>query len=90
MPEILLTLNSIHKTERRKQKFMAALQGVDIDKEESKANSNSKNRPTTIEDVKARAVARLTGDANLAGAVAEGFTPDKGLEYKIVGGTEIG
>ena len=66
---------------------MAALQGVDIDKEQKKESSN---RSVTVEDVKARAVARLTGDANMAGAVAEGFTSDKGLDYKIMGGTQIG
>lgn len=87
MPELLLTLDSLQKMERRKQKFMAALQGVDIDKEEKKQPAKG---PATLEDVKARAVARLTGDANLAGAIAEGLTPDKGLEYKIMGGTEIG
>lgn len=66
---------------------MAALQGVDIDKQEKKESSKG---PVSLEDVKARAVARLTGDANMAGAVAEGFTPDKGLQYKITGGAEIG
>ena len=66
---------------------MAALQGVDIDKEQKKESSNG---PVTVEDVKARAVARLTGDTNMAGAVAEGFTSDKGLDYKIMGGTQIG
>lgn len=80
----------MHKVERRNQKFMAALQGVDIDKDES-SSQNSKPKPAvTVEEVKAKAMARITGDQNLAGAVAEGLTPDKGLEYKIMGGTEIG
>ena len=92
MPELLLTLESMHKTEKRKQKFLAALQGIDIDQNENVEEDNqsvSKKVPT-VEDIKARAVARLTGDANLAGAISEGFTPDKGLEYKIMGGSEIG
>ena len=94
MPELLLTLESMHKTEKRKQKFMAALQGIDLDESEGNtqtSNTNSTNNtPLSVEDVKARAVARLTGDENMAGAIAEGFTSDKGLEYKIMGGTELG
>jgi len=91
MPELLLTLESMHKTEKRKQKFMAALQGIDLDEQsETQENSEGSKKPPTVEDIKARAVARLTGDQNMAGAIAEGFTPDKGLEYKIMGGTEIG
>lgn len=92
MPELLLTLESMHKTEKRKQKFMAALQGIDLDEQtETQENSEVSNKkPLTVEDIKARAVARLTGDENLAGAISEGFTSDKGLEYKIMGGTEIG
>lgn len=92
MPELLLTLESMHKTEKRKQKFMAALQGIDLDEQsETQENGEVTNKkPPTVEDIKARAVARLTGDENMAGAIAEGFTPDKGLEYKIMGGTEIG
>jgi len=92
MPELLLTLESMHKAEKRKQKFMAALQGIDIDQDENtKQNNNSgPSKLPTVEDIKARAVARLTGDENLAGAISEGFTPDKGLEYKIMGGSEIG
>ena len=86
----------MHKTEKRKQKFMAALQGIDLDESEgstqssSTSNTKNNNAPVSIEDVKARAVARLTGDENMAGAIAEGFTSDKGLEYKIMGGTELG
>lgn len=92
MPELLLTLESMHKTEKRKQKFMAALQGIDLDEQtETQENSEVSNKkPLTVEDIKARAVARLTGDENLAGAISEGFTSDKGLEYKIMGGTELG
>ena len=90
MPELILTLEAMQKTEKRRQKFMAALQGVDLDKEGTGSQENSGSGAVTAEDVKARAIARLTGDHNLAGAVSEGFTPDKGLDYKIMGGTEIG
>jgi hypothetical protein len=88
MPELILTLEAMRRTEKRKQKFLAALQGIDIDVDENSGELEKK--ATTLDDVKARAVARLTGDQNLAGAIAEGFTPDTGLEYKIMGGTELG
>jgi len=90
MPELQLTLQAMHKTEKRKQRFMAALQGIDLDKQDSESGNTSSGKTVTAEDVKARAVARLTGDANLAGAVSEGLTPEMGVEYKIMGGTEIG
>lgn len=89
MPELIATINAIHRVEKRKQSFMAALQGIELnasDEEQTEANKPA----TTIEEVKARAVARLTGDKTLAGAIAEGFTPDMGLQYSIVEGTEIG
>lgn len=86
MPELMHTVEALHRVEKRKQKFMAALQGIDIDKQETPKN----DKVPTAEEVKARAIARLTGDRNLAGAVAEGFTPDTGLEYKITEGAEIG
>lgn len=90
MPELVLTLESMHKAERRKQKFMAAMQGIDLD-ENSSENSNSGDKKiSTLEEVQARAVARLTGDQNLAGAVAAGLTPDMGIQYEIMEGTISG
>jgi hypothetical protein len=90
MPELILTLEAMQKIEKRKQRFMAALQGVDLDKDGTEDKGSSGGSAVTAEDVKARAVARLTGNNDLAGAISEGFTPDKGLDYKIMGGTEIG
>jgi hypothetical protein len=89
MPEILVTLEAMAKVEKRKNKFMAALQGVDIDKDQEDQQGESTG-PATLEQVQARAVARITGDKNLAGAHAAGITPDMGLEYKISEGTGIG
>jgi ribosomal protein L12E/L44/L45/RPP1/RPP2 len=87
MPELAATLNAMYESERRRQKFMAALQGVDIDE---KIDQDIDERVSTLEEVKARAVARLTGDKNMAGAISQGITPDMGTEYKLVGGAEIG
>jgi hypothetical protein len=89
MPELLVTLEAMAKVEKRKNKFMAALQGVDIDKDQEDGQGENTG-PATFEEVQARAVARLTGDKNLAGAHAAGITPDMGIEYKISEGTGIG
>lgn len=67
---------------------MAALQGIDIDE-----NVNSERADTsipTVEEIQARAIARLTGDRNTAGAISQGLTPDMGVNYGIVEGAEIG
>ncbi len=87
----MATLNAIHATEKRRNKFMAALQGIDLDEnsQDDTSTTVSKKLPT-VEEIQARAVARLTGDANLAGAVAEGITPDMGVEYMIMEGAEVG
>ena len=66
---------------------MAALQGVDLDE---KIDKDIDDRVSTLEEVKARAIARLTGDKNMAGAISQGITPDMGVDYKIAEGTEIG
>lgn len=84
----MATYKAINDVAKRDRKFFAALQGVDIDEDDADSSSGSKT--TTIEEVQARAVARLTGDQNLAGAISEGLTPDMGVQYMIVEGAEIG
>ena len=90
MPELFATLKAMASVEKRKNKFLAALQGIDLDKEEDATSDNKSDRPSTVEEVQARALARLTGDKNIAGAAAAGISPEMGLQYKIAEGTEIG
>lgn len=90
MPELMHTVEAMHRVEKRKQKFMAALQGIDIDKDESTPEQPKRTGPVTLEEVQARAVARLTGDVVGAQAIAQGITPEMGLQYEIMGGTDIG
>lgn len=66
---------------------MAALQGVNLDGEIDEAMDN---KVSTLEEIQARATARLTGDQNLAGAIAQGITPDMGTNYAIEKGASIG
>lgn len=87
MPELVATLKAVYESERRRQKFMAALQGVDLN---DQAEEEVEEAVSSIEDIKARAVARLTGDKNMAGAVSQGFTPEMGVIYEIAEGTELG
>lgn len=87
MPELAATLNAMYESERRRQKFMAALQGVDLDE---KIDKDIDQRVSTLDEVKARAVARLTGDKTMAGAISQGITPDMGVNYVLAEGTEIG
>jgi hypothetical protein len=88
MPELMATVSAIHESEKRRNTFMAALQGISLD--ETTEKSEVKSLPT-VEEVQARAVARITGDATLAGSIAQGFTPEMGLNYVMSSeGTEIG
>jgi hypothetical protein len=87
MPELAATLKAVYESERRRQKFMAALQGISLDQGE---DSLQEEHIPTVEEIQARAMARITGDKNLAGAVGQGLTPDMGVEYKIVEGAELG
>lgn len=87
MPELAATLNAMYEAERRRQKFMAAIQGIDLDE---KIDEDIDERISTVEEIQARAVARLTGDRDLAGAISQGFTPEMGVQYKIAEGTELG
>jgi hypothetical protein len=94
MPELTLTLDAMYRAEKRKNKFLAALQGIDIDgNSDSDGNEKEGSKKAslpTVEEVQARAIQRLTGDKNAAGATAAGITADMGTEYKIMEGTEIG
>lgn len=87
MPELIATLKAMYESERRRQKFMAALQGVNLDEEIDEAIDT---KVSTLEEIQARAAARLTGDNNLAGAISQGITPDMGTEYAVTEGASIG
>lgn len=81
MPELMVTLNAQREVEHRKQKFMAAIQGIDLDEN----SSSSKEEPeVTVEMIQARAIARLTGDTGKAALTEMGITDDFGLTYDIM------
>jgi len=83
MPELTATLKAMYSAESRKNKFMASLQGVNLDSSDS--DDNSEKQPSTLKDIQAKAMARLSGDNEKASsAVQYGFTPDMGVEYDII------
>jgi hypothetical protein len=85
MPELTATLKAMYKVENRKNKFAALLQGANIDDEETTNTDNSTDKPSTFQEIQARAVGKLTGDVSASKAVEYGFTPDMGIEYSFVG-----
>lgn len=78
MPELIKTLESIHKVEESRRRFQASLQGVDINEEEKEG--------PTFEDVRRRALGiEASGDdvVSLQGqfAAEAGFGIGQGLGY---------
>lgn len=80
MPELIATLNAVYKKEERNQRFMAAIQGIDLDK-----HTGGDKKATTLQEIHARVQAKLTGDMEKAKAIEYGFTPEVGLSYSAYG-----
>ena len=79
MPELVQTLKSMNKTESEKRKFLAGLQGVNLDEEQEKEGPS-------FEDIQRRALGiNASADDVLAlqGPMAEkaGFGIGAGLGY---------
>jgi hypothetical protein len=79
MPELIQTLKSMQKTESEKRRFLASIQGIDVNEEEE-------NKGPTFEDVQRRALGiDASGDdiVSLQGALASqsGFGIGAGLGY---------
>lgn len=87
MPELLAVLNAIYEKEKRNNKFMAALQGVDIEKdapqESKKQEDSEEEKATTMNDIYARVAARLGGSPELVEMAKLGLTPDMGTGYEL-------
>ena len=84
MPELVSILETKAKEDYENKKFMAAMQGVDIDK-------NSSEGQEAWEKIKAKAFSRgKTNDPNdivsLSGAAAKkaGFGIGEGLDYEVI------
>lgn len=86
MPELLAALDASRKQTDREHRFLAAIQGIDMDEEEQETSGNS------FEDVRHRANVRRMGgdpDANdvtsLHGEYAQqiGFGIGQGLGHEV-------
>jgi hypothetical protein len=80
MPELIQTLKSMQKTESEKRKFLAGIQGIDINDEEEQ------EKGPTFEDIQRRALGiDASGDdvVSLQGTLASqtGFGIGSGLGY---------
>ncbi len=82
MPELTATLKAMYKVENRKNKFTAAMQGVDLDSNET--SSDSTDKPSTFQEIQARAISKLTSNENISGAAQIGLTPDMGIGYTVL------
>lgn len=82
MQELMVTLKAIYEREHRHNKFTAAMQGIDIDKDNKKEGESG---AVTFEEVKARAIQKATGDISQAHAARFGVDQMDGTDYKIVG-----
>jgi hypothetical protein len=83
MPELVQTFKSMQKTESEKRRFLASIQGVDLNE-----SSNENKEGSSFEDVKRRALG-ITASENdvvsLQGSFASeaGFGIGAGLGYSI-------
>jgi hypothetical protein len=80
MPELIQTLKSMQKSESEKRKFLAGIQGIDIN------DNEEENEGPTFEDIQRRAMGiNASGDdiVSLQGALAaqSGFGIGAGLGY---------
>jgi len=83
MPEMVQTFKSMQKTEEEKRKFLASIQGVELN-----ASSNKNEEGLSFEDVKRKALginASADDVVGLQGAFASeaGFGIGAGLGYSI-------
>ena len=82
MSELIATLGAMHEKENRQNKFLAAIQGIDLSDNQSQA---SESGATTLEEVYARANKRLTGDTVASEALAQGISEAEGTGYAMIG-----
>jgi hypothetical protein len=83
MPEMVQTFKSMQKTEEEKRRFLASIQGIELND-----SSNENEEGSSFEDVKRRALGiKASGDdvVSLQGSFAAeaGFGIGAGLGYRI-------
>ena len=83
MPEMVQTFKSMQKTEEEKRKFLASIQGVELN-----ASSNQNEEGSSFEDIQRRALGITTSASDVVSlqgsfAAQAGFGIGAGLGYSI-------
>jgi len=87
MQELIATLGAMHDKENRQNKFLAAIQGIDLS--ENSSSKTASDAPSSLSEVNARAERRLGGDNNSAYALEFGISASDGLGYEVLGLADV-
>jgi hypothetical protein len=87
MQELIATLGAMHDKENRQNKFLAAIQGIDLS--ENSSSKTAADAPSSLSEVNARAERRLGGDNNSAYALEFGISASDGLGYEVLGLADV-
>ena len=87
MQELIATLGAMHDKENRQNKFLAAIQGIDLS--ENSSGKISTDAPLSLSEVSARAERRLGGDDNSSYAIEFGISASDGLGYEVLGLADV-
>jgi hypothetical protein len=87
MQELIATLGAMHDKENRQNKFLAAIQGIDLS--ENSSNKADADAPSSLSEITARAERRLGGDNNSAYALEFGISASDGLGYEVLGLADV-
>jgi hypothetical protein len=80
---LIATLGAMHEKENRQNKFLAAIQGIDLS--ENSSSQSGSDAPLSLSEVSARAERRLGGDDNSSYATEFGISASDGLGYEVLG-----
>lgn len=87
MQELIATLGAMHDKENRQNKFLAAIQGIDLS--ENSSTQSGSDAPSSLSEINARAERRLGGDDSSAYALEFGISASDGLGYEVLGLADI-
>jgi hypothetical protein len=87
MQELIATLGAMHEKENRQNKFLAAIQGIDLS--ENSSASSGPDAPASLAEVTARAERRLGGSQDSAYALEFGISSSDGLGYQTIGLADV-
>ena len=83
MQELIATLGAMHDKENRQNKFLAAIQGIDLS--ENSSSQSGPDKPASLAEITARAERRLGGSQDSAYALEFGISASDGLGYQTIG-----